>query len=186
LVAYWPYVIGGFLVAAMITIILYREKKQQFNHFILGLPAIKVLARQIDITRFSRVLHLLLTSGIPITQALELSQAVINNKQVFDQVQKSRDEASAGAPFSAGLKTKGSPFPSMMVKLMEVGEKTGTLEKAMKDVAEHMDSQVSKTLTKLTMMLEPIMLVLVGLAVAAMMMAIIGPIYGMIGQVANR
>lgn len=186
LVAYWPFVLGAVLVIAVLLFILHREKGQQFNQFVLGLPGINVLSKQIDITRFARVLHLLLTSGIPITQGLELAQAVVNNKKVYTQIQGARDSAAAGAQFSAGLKAKGSPFPPMMIKLMEVGEKTGTLEKAMLDVANHMDSQVSKTLTKLTMMLEPIMLVLVGLAVAAMMMAIIGPIYGMIGQVANR
>jgi type IV pilus assembly protein PilC len=186
LVQYWPYVVGGTVFIILALFILHREKSREFNQFILGLPGVKVLARQIDITRFSRVLHLLLTSGVPITQGLELAQAVVNNKQVVNQIKSARDQASAGAQFSSGLKGKNSPFPSMMVKLMEVGEKTGTLEKAMFDVANHMDNQVSKTLNKLTMMLEPIMLVLVGLAVGAMMMAIIGPIYGMIGQVANR
>lgn len=186
LVVYWPYVIGGIAIIGVVTYIIYRERSQQFKQFVLGLPGVKVLSRQIDITRFSRVLHLLLSSGVPITQGLELAQAVINNKAVATQVQKAREEASAGAPFSLGLKGKKSPFPSMMVKLMEVGEKTGTLEKSMLDVSNHMDAQVGKTLGKLTMMLEPIMLVLVGLAVGGMMMAIIGPIYGMIGQVANR
>lgn len=186
MVAYWPFVVGGFVAFAAVIYIIHREKGQQLNQFILGLPLIRVLSRQIDITRFSRVLHLLLTSGVPITQGLELAQAVIKSKDVYSQVQVARDQATGGAQFSSGLKGKKSPFPPMMVKLMEVGEKTGTLEKAMLDVANHMDSQVSKTLGKLTMMLEPIMLVLVGLAVAGMMMAIIGPIYGMIGSVANR
>lgn len=185
-VAYWPFVLGGTLVLAAGLYILHREKSQQFNQFILGLPGVNVLSKQIDITRFARVLHLLLTSGVPITQGLELAQAVVNNKLVYKHIQVARDSAAGGAQFSAGLKGKKSPFPPMMIKLMEVGEKTGTLEKAMLDVANHMDSQVSKTLTKLTMMLEPIMLVVVGLAVAAMMMAIIGPMYSMIGQVGNR
>lgn len=186
LVAYWPFVVGGIVLIIAMLFVLYRERSREFRQFFLGLPGVKILSRQIDITRFSRVLHLLLSSGVPITLGLELAQAVINNKQVAAQVQQARDQASAGSPFSSGLKGKTSPFPAMMVKLMEVGEKTGTLEKAMLDVSNHMDSQVSKTLNKLTMMLEPIMLVLVGLAVGGMMMAIIGPIYGMIGQVANR
>jgi type II secretory pathway component PulF len=186
LVAYWPFVLAALFVLGAVLFVLYREQQQRFKRVLLAVPGISTLSKQIDVTRFTRVLHLLLGSGIPITAALELAQAVASNHTVYQRIQTARDQASAGMPFSSGLKGKGSPFPSMMVKLMEVGEKTGTLEKAMLDVSNFMDDQVSKTLAKLTMMLEPIMLVLVGLAVAMMMMSIIGPIYGMIGQVANR
>ena len=70
-----------------------------------------------------------------------------------------------------------------MIKIVEAGERTGTLEKSMQDISEHMDYKVSNTLKTLTSLLEPIMLVIVGILVGAMMMAIIAPIYGLIGQV---
>jgi type II secretory pathway component PulF len=73
-----------------------------------------------------------------------------------------------------------------MIKLMESGEKTGSLEKSMQDISEYFDYQVTNTLKFLTALLEPILLVFVGVAVGGMMMAIISPIYGLISQVGTR
>ncbi len=73
-----------------------------------------------------------------------------------------------------------------MIKLIEVGERTGTLQESMKDITEMLDYQVSKNLKVATTLLEPIMLVVVGLAVGLMMLSIIGPIYGLISNVSSR
>ncbi len=186
LITRWPFILAGLGVFIALMYLLYRAQRQRFVRTILSIPGINALSRQIDITRFSRSLHLLLTSGVPITEALSLASGVIHTKQVKDAVDNGLDSAGSGLPFSAGLRVKNSPFPVMMTKLIEVGEQTGTLDKAMQDVSEHMAYQVEKTLAKLAMMLEPIMLVLVGVAVGGMMMSIIGPIYGMIGQVGAR
>lgn len=77
-------------------------------------------------------------------------------------------------------------MPAMMIKLIEVGEKSGTLADSMQDIATQMDYQVSKSLKNVTALLEPVMLVFVGLGVGGMMMAIIAPIYGLISQVGVR
>ncbi|MEX0895525.1 MAG: type II secretion system F family protein [Patescibacteria group bacterium] len=174
--------IGAALLAVSL-FLLFQTKRELFMKALFSLPGVSNLIRQIDITRFCRSLHLLLASGVPITNSLELAQAVILKKDVGLLVERARDQALAGHPFSAGLRTTNHVVPPMMVKLLEVGEKTGTLEQSTLQVAEHMDYQVSKSLKKLTAMMEPLMLVIVGVAVGGMMMAIIAPIYGLIGQV---
>lgn len=186
LVTQWPYLLAGLAVIIILFSLLFRAKKQQSVRVVLSLPGIAHLSHQIDVTRFSRSMHLLLTSGVSITEALSLASRVVWTKEAKNAVDQGLENAGSGMPFSSGIRGKGTPFPPMMVKLIEVGEQTGTLDKAMQDVSEHMDYQVSKTLGKLTMMLEPIMLVIIGLAVGGMMMSIIGPIYGMIGQVGGR
>lgn len=186
LVTRWPFILAGIISLIVFLFILYRAQKNKFIHTFLSLPGIVTLSKQIDVTRFSRSMHLLLVSGVPITDSLVLATKVVWTKPAKLAVKKGLDAATSGMPFSSGLRIKSSPFPNMMIKLIEVGEQTGTLDKAMQDVSEFMDYQVSKTLGKLTMMLEPIMLVLVGVAVGAMMMSIIGPIYNMIGQVGAR
>lgn len=182
----WPFIVAGLVTLILIIIVLFKTQRQAFTRFMLSAPGINVLAKQIDVTRFSRSMHLLLTSGVPIVEALTLAGGVVFTQQVKIAVEKGVESAGSGSPFSAGLRIKHSPFPAMMTKLIEVGEQTGTLDKAMQDVSEHMEYQVEKTLGKLAMMLEPIMLVFVGVAVGGMMMSIIGPIYGMIGQVGGR
>lgn len=73
-----------------------------------------------------------------------------------------------------------------MIKLMEAGEKTGTLDKSMQDISEFYDYEVTNTLKTLTALLEPILLVAVGIVVGGMMLAIIAPVYGLIGQVGSH
>lgn len=174
------------LVLVSTLVILFQMKREFILSLFFGLPVISKLVRQIDITRFSRSLHLLLASGIPISSSLELAQEVILKKEVRVLVEKAREQAGAGHPFSQGLRSKQGVIPSMMIKLMEVGERSGTLEESMLNVATHMDYQVSKQIKKLTALLEPIMLVLVGVAVGGMMLSIIAPIYGLISQVGAR
>lgn len=71
----------------------------------------------------------------------------------------------------------------MMIKITEAGEKTGSLDKSMQDISEYMDYEVSKSLASITTLLEPIMLIFVGIMVGGMMLSIIAPIYGLVGQV---
>lgn len=179
----WLLVSVSVALLVAVVVILFNTKRELVLGFVFGFPGVSKLVTQIDITRFSRSLNLLLASGIPITTSLELAQEVILKKEVAQLVLRAREQAQAGHPFSAGLRSKKNIFPSMMIKLMEVGERSGTLEEAMLNVSEHMDYTVSKSIKKLTALLEPLMLVLVGLAVGGMMLSIIAPIYGLIGQV---
>lgn len=182
----WIGVIIGTAILIALFVLLYSTKREIVFNVLFSLPFISKLVTQIDITRFSRSLNLLLASGIPITLSLELAQEVILKKEVQDLVAKAREQANSGHPFSAGLRSKKNIIPSMMIKLMEVGERSGTLEQAMMNVSEYMDYTVSKSIKNFTALLEPAMLVFVGLAVGGMMMAIIAPIYGLISQVGTR
>jgi type IV pilus assembly protein PilC len=93
---------------------------------------------------------------------------------------------TSGKKMSDAFKGKKTIVPSIMTKLVEVGDKTGTLDKSMQDISEYLDYEVSNRLKTITVVLEPIMLVSVGVLVGGMMLAIIAPIYGLIGQVGGR
>ncbi len=164
----------------------YRRNRSAVNDFIFSLPLISTLVSEIDITRFSRSLYLLLSSGLPITAALELTKDVVVRSKTAKAIEHSREQVFAGKKLSEGFRESKGQIPSIMIKLMEAGEKTGSLDKSMQDISEYFDYQVANTLKTLTALLEPIMLVVVGVAVGGMMLAIIAPIYGLIGQVGNR
>lgn len=186
LVNQYLYLIFGIIILVIIIVFLYKEKRQFFTKIIVSLPLISKLSKKIDLTRFSRSLFLLLTSGLPISTALEYSQDVVSNQKIKQLIEKSRDMLTSGKQFSAGLKNNKNIIPTMMIKLIEVGEKSGTLEKSMQDISDYMDYQVSKDLKTITTLIEPIMLIFVAVAVGVMMISIIGPIYGMISQVGGR
>ena len=131
-------------------------------------------------------MYLLLNAGIPIAAALELAQEVVVKQEVSKAVVHSKELVLAGSELSDGLKAAKDVFPNIMIKITEAGEKSGSLDKSMLDISEYLDYQVANTLKTLTTLLEPIMLVFVGVLVGGMMLAIIAPIYGLIGQVTSR
>ncbi len=178
--------LAGLLVFFAALFILYRTKKSLLTDLLFRLPVISQLVKQVDLTRFTRSMYLLLSSGIPLTTALELSQAVVIQRTTAKIISKSRDMVSSGKRLTDGLRQVKGYIPTLMIKLTESGEKSGSLDKSMGNISTYLDYQVSNTLKTATALMEPIMLVVVGISVGAMMMAIITPIYGLIGQVNIR
>ncbi len=164
-------------------ILLYRAQKRIVLGFIFSFPLISSLIKQIDLTRFTRSMYLLLNSGITITTALELAREVVFKKEISQALIRSQDLVLSGKKLSEGLKESKKVIPSIMIKIIEAGERSGSLDSSMQDVSEYLDYEVSNSLKTVTSLLEPIMLVIVGILVGGMMLAIIAPIYGLIGQV---
>lgn len=179
----WVIILISTIIIIIFIIMFFRTFQEIIVKFAMLVPVFSKLMIQIDISRFTRSLHLLLASGIPIGTALDLAQEVIMIKELREVVITAKKKAISGHKLTEGLKLKKSLFPGIVLKLMEVGEKTGTLEKSMQDVSDFMDYEVTKLLKKLTSMLEPLMLVVIGIAVGILMMAIIQPIYGLMGGV---
>lgn len=177
--------LGGVALFVIIIYFLFTRKRNFFLNIIYSLPVVSELVKLIDLTRLTRSLHLLLYSGIPITESLDLIQDVASRSQTVKVIKSSISMVLSGRPFSEGLKSFKGYIPSLMIKLVEAGEKTGSLDKSLQDVSDYFDYQVTKTLQTLTSLLEPIMLVVVGIVVGGLMMSIIAPIYGLISQVGN-
>jgi len=175
--------LGGVVIFGVLGYILFTKKKSFFLNLIYKLPIVSELVKLIDLTRLTRSMHLLLYSGIPINAALELVEDVAARNETIKVIRASREMVLTGKPFSEGLKTGKGYIPSIMIKLVEAGEKTGSLDKSLQDVSEYFDYQVTKTLATFTAVLEPIMLVAVGIVVGGMMLSIIAPIYGLVGQI---
>jgi type IV pilus assembly protein PilC len=180
------FVVGGLALLIVGGTFLYKRQQKAVINLIYSLPIVSKLIQEIDIVRFSRSLHLLLSSGLPITAALELTSDVVNRKKTADIIRRSRDMVFAGKKLSEGFRLSKGYIPALMIKLMEAGEKTGTLDKSMQDISEYYDYEVTNTLKILTALLEPLLLVVVGIFVGGMMLAIISPIYGLISQVGRH
>lgn len=165
---------------------LFKQQRMAIVRALTALPLVSQLTQQIDLTRFTRSLYLLLTAGIPITTALELTQDVVIKKNIQNAIKHTKNVVFEGKKLSEGLKDSKKAIPPIMIKIIEAGERSGSLDKAMLDVSDYLDYQVSSTLKTLTAMIEPIMLVGVGVLIGGMMMAIIAPIYQLIGSVGPR
>jgi len=170
----------------LLIIWLYKTKRKSFLKIFSSLPFLSNIIREIDLTRFSRNLALLLNSGVPITTALELTQDVVMSKDIGEAIIHSKNLILSGGKLSEGFKKTKKAIPGIMIKIMEAGEKSGTLDKSMQDIADYMDYNVSNSLKTATTLLEPVILVLVGVFIGGIMLSIIAPIYNLIGQIGSR
>jgi type II secretory pathway component PulF len=183
LLGYTIQVIGASI--ALLAGLMYSFKRYKIYYIraLISLPLISGLARQIDLTRFARSLYLLLNAGVPITTALELAQEVVIKREIYNAIKHSRAMVQGGKKLSEGLKDHKGVLPSIMIKIIEAGERSGTLSHSMEDITEYLDYEVSSTLKTVTAMMEPLLLVIVGVLIGGMMVSIIAPMYGLISQV---
>lgn len=163
---------------------LYKRQKKLLMSVFLSLPYISAIAIQVDLTRFCRSMHLLLTSAIPVYTSLELTSAIVVKHEVRDAIMRTKEYVGGGRGLAEGLRGHKA-IPSIMLKIIEVGERSGTLEQSMQDLAEYFDYQVTKTLQFAITVFEPMILVVVGVVIGSMMIAIMAPIYNLIGQVGS-
>ena len=170
-------------ILIFLTIFVFRRKRSFFLGVFFSLPLISNLVKLIDLTRFSRSLHLLLYSGLPITEALDLTIDVVVARKTAKIIKNCREMVTSGKKLSEGLRTGKGYIPTIMIKLIEAGERTGTLDRSLQDISEYFDYEVTNTLKTLTTLIEPVMLVLVGVVVGGMMLSIIAPIYGLVSNI---
>ncbi|OGH17858.1 MAG: hypothetical protein A3C22_03280 [Candidatus Levybacteria bacterium RIFCSPHIGHO2_02_FULL_37_10] len=179
-------VVLGITVFSFAVIFVYKTQKKFLLNLIFKFPILSELAKDIDLTKFSRNLYLLLNAGIPITSALELTENVVVSRRVEMGIRHAKEAVIAGHKLSEGFKNNKQVFPSIAIRITEAGERSGSLDKSMLEISEFLDYQVSAKLKTATSLLEPILLVVIGGLVGGMMLAIIAPIYGLIGQVGGR
>ncbi len=178
--------IAGVILLIFGFIVLYIKKRAFVLRIFFSFPLISGLIKQIDIARFTRSMALLLSSGLTITNALELCEEIVWRRDMQKLVAHTQKSVLAGKRFADGIRDGKGLVPMIVIKLVEAGEKTGSLDKAMQDVSEHMDYEVQRSLNTLTTLLEPVMLLFIGVVVGGMMLSIIAPIYSLIGQVGAR
>jgi len=186
LINYPFYIIGSIALIVTGFIFFYKRNRKLFINFFISLPLISKMAKEIDLTRSTRSLYLLLNAGIPITSALELTEDVVIKRDVHSAIVHAKNVVFAGKKFSEGLRDNNKTIPPMMIKIVEAGERSGTLDKSLQEISDYLDYQVSNTLKTVTALVEPLLLVIIGLLVGGMMLAIIAPIYGVIGNLGAR
>jgi type II secretory pathway component PulF len=186
LLLYWPWIIVGGLLGVAALMFIYRTRRRQLFAVLSSLPFVSSLAREIDLVRFTRSMALLLSSGIPISKSLELSRNVLVRPELIKLMDRVREEVIRGKRLTDSLKLGRGVVPQLLVRVVDAGERSGKLDQSFQQAAEYFDNRVSDTIKTLTTLLEPILLVAVGLAVGAIMISIIAPIYQLIGTIRIR
>jgi type IV pilus assembly protein PilC len=150
----------------------------------LKAPLFGDLTRKSSISRFSRTLGTLVTSGVPILQALNITRDTAGNAVVADAVTKVHDAVKEGESIVAPLEASGV-FPPMVISMVDVGEETGQLPEMLMKIAEVYDDEVDNAVEGLTSLLEPIMIVFLALIVGTIVIALFMPLIEIIQNLSN-
>jgi general secretion pathway protein F len=142
---------------------------------LLKLPVIGDLARKLSIARFARTLATMLASGVQLLQALDIVRSLLGNYVLEKVVGTARDNIREGEGIAPALKRSGQ-FPALVTHMIAVGERSGQLEQMLTDVANAYDREVNIALTRMTALLEPLMIVLMGGSVGFIVFSIMQPI----------
>ncbi|MEL6186770.1 MAG: type II secretion system inner membrane protein GspF [Myxococcota bacterium] len=146
-----------------------------WDRFTLRAPLFGFIVRLVAIARFSRTLATLLRAGVPVLTALDITKDVLGNVRLAEVVAEARDAIREGESIAQPLKRSGE-FPPIVVHMVATGESSGQLEQMLEHVADNYDFQVDQRVEKLTTLIEPIMIVGMGVAVAFVVFSILMPI----------
>ncbi|MBQ9094831.1 MAG: type II secretion system F family protein [Akkermansia sp.] len=151
--------------------------------FMLKVPKLGHLNRVSAVARFSRTFGTLVSSGVPILQALMIIRDTAGNVIVADSVNKIHDAVREGESIVTPMSAASNIFPAMMISMVDVGEETGQLPDMLMKVAEVYDEEVDNSVTALTAMLEPLMIVFLAVVVGSIVMAMFMPMMEVIKNV---
>ncbi|OIQ17966.1 MAG: type II secretion system protein GspF [Bacteriovorax sp. MedPE-SWde] len=172
---WWAVILGGFASVWLFKKYIATKKgKSQWDTFLLKLPIIGNLVTMVNVSRFCSTLGTLLNSGVPILMAMKIVKNLISNVHIQAAIEDSRTSITEGSSMSGPL-ASSKLFPVMVTHMISLGEKSGELEPMLNIIAENYEDQVESKLNGLTSVLEPIMMVGMGGAVAFIVMSVVVP-----------
>ncbi len=152
-----------------------EEGRTKWDLFVLRAPLFGQLTIMVAVSRFARTLSTLLSSGVPVLSAMEITRNVLGNTELMRVVEEARASVREGEGIAKPLRNAGR-FPPIVTHMIAIGERSGQLEEMLEHVAEAYDQQVEVRVSAMTSLLEPILIVLLGGMVASIAFAILMPL----------
>lgn len=175
----------AFIASIMIFLSIRNKRSFQFaiSKIIFKIPIAGELYKKIILARFTRTLGVLLASGISILKALDISSEVLGYNKYRDEFQKMIEEVSGGASMGAALRRRNDEFPYLLVNMVTIGEKTGKLDQVLSELATFYEDEVDSGLKSIISLVEPLLILVMGLVVGGIAFSVIIPIYQIVGTV---
>lgn len=173
-------IVLGILIAIIVGIVIFSKTETGIYFFAklkITFPLIKDLNRKMIVSRFTRTLSTLLASGVSLVESLPIVSAVLNNVIAEDEVLKIRERVVKGEGLSTPIE-ECELFPPMLSSMVRIGEESGALDDMLNKTADFYDEEVEQAIQTLTSMLEPIMIIVMGLVIGFMVIALMLPLYG--------
>lgn len=178
--AYW-YIVITVIAASVYSLKRYAGTDRGafvLDRFKLHFPMLGVLARKIAITRFASTFSQLLSSGVPIIQAMSIVGVATGNRVIGQAILDARSNVEQGNTISSALQNN-KEFPSMLIHMLSAGEQTGKMEEMLGKLSEFYQEEVNTMLEGLTSMLEPLLMVIIGIMIGGIVLSMFLPIFRM-------
>ncbi len=182
--SYW-WAVGGGAVGAFFMLKKYyatSDGRLMIDRLMLKMPVLGDVLRKSAVSRFTRTLGTLISSGVSILDGLEITAKTSGNRVIQDAIMASRASIAGGDTIAAPLQ-KSAVFPPMVISMIAVGEQTGGLDEMLSKIADFYDEEVDAAVSGLLSLLEPVMIVFLGVVVGGMVVAMYLPIFDMINAV---
>ena len=178
--AYAPYVFGFLVGATFLLVNFKRTEKGAFlyDQLSLKLPVFGELLRKVSLSRFASTFAQMTRSGVPILEALEITAVATGNKAMGKTVKDSQQVVERGEPLSSAL-AKDKNFSTMLIQMLLAGEKTGKVDDMLDKIAEFYEDEVDAMLSGLTSLIEPLLIVFLGIVIGGIVLCMFLPIFKM-------
>lgn len=180
-------IIAGFILAGGVFYLWKRTPsgKYRWHQLLLRVPLFGKLFRYVALTRFTRTLSSLIQSGVPIVKSLQINADAIGNEVYRRRIYMAAEDVSRGIPLAEHLMDSPFLFPEMVVSMISIGEQTAELDQVSKKIAEYYDGEVDQMAANMSKLMEPFILVVMGVVVGTLVMAIMQPIFGLLDVVGS-
>jgi type IV pilus assembly protein PilC len=177
-IAYFPYMIGVTVAAGVASRQFYRTERGRlvFDQMFLQLPVFGDLIRKAAVARFTRTLSTLVSSGVPILDALAITARTAGNKVVERAVLATRVSISEGRTIAEPL-AESKVFPPMVCQMISVGETTGALDAMLQKIADFYEEEVDNAVANLTALMEPLVILFLGVVIGGLVISMYLPIF---------
>jgi type IV pilus assembly protein PilC len=182
--SYW-WMLGAIIIVGGVVFKRYyasHSGKLVVDRLMLRMPVLGDVLRKSAVSRFTRTLGTLISSGVSILEGLEITAKTAGNRVIQDAIMQSRASIAGGDTIAQPLQ-KSKVFPPMVISMIAVGEQTGGLDEMLSKIADFYDEEVDAAVSNLLSLLEPIMIVFLGVVVGGMVVAMYLPIFDMINAV---
>jgi len=183
-VNYWWLIFSMPVALVALGAMMIRQNAQtryQFDYLKLNLPVTGEILQKIIMARFARYFALMYQTGVPILDAIKTCQDIAANRVVADALERVCQQINAGDSMSESFHNVGL-FPPLVVRMIRVGETTGSLDRSLLNISYFYDRDVKESVEKMLKMLEPALTVILGLLLAAIMFSVLGPVYDTMGK----
>lgn len=175
----WWLILGLPIILAILIALMIKQNpsaRYRWDHFKLHIPIIGEILNKIIMARFARYFALMYQTGIPILDAIKTCQQIVGNTVVADALERVWQQINAGDNMSESFRNAGL-FPPLVVRMIRVGEASGSLDKALLNIADFYDREVKEKTETLLNLLEPALTVILGGILAFIMFSVLGPVY---------